>query len=174
MKELMIFLARDFYLIVAAAMLLYLAIRYYKAWQEVGIAILFIGVVAYGLSLIATQIISDPRPFIQDKLIIPLVESATDNGFPSDHTLFIATLGVILFVKDRLAGILVLCAALLIGLARVYCQVHHVLDIIGSIIIAGLALGIYWGLRQLFERSKFFQRFANPPKLENSAIKSEK
>jgi membrane-associated phospholipid phosphatase len=42
--------------------------------------------------------------------------------------------------------------ALVVGLARVYAGVHHVLDITGSLVIAAVALGIYLLARMLWEK----------------------
>lgn len=79
--------------------------------------------------------IQDPRPFVV-KHITPLVAHAADNGFPSDHTLLTMTIASIVFVYNKKLGIILGAISLCVGLARVFAQIHHLEDIIGSIIIA--------------------------------------
>ena len=82
----------------------------------------------------------------------PLIHSATDNGFPSDHTLLLATAAVIVALVNRWAGAVGLVFALLIGLARVYVGVHHLLDIFGSFVIVAIAALIYLVGRGIWQR----------------------
>lgn len=77
----------------------------------------------------------NPRPFVVGDFI-PLVSHASDNGFPSDHTLILATLAAIVIFYNRLGGILLFLFALTVGVFRVFAGVHHVVDIVGSIGIA--------------------------------------
>jgi undecaprenyl-diphosphatase len=84
---------------------------------------------------IATTIHSDPRPFIRDG-VMPYFMSSTDNGFPSDHTVFSSVIALIILNYQRKLGIGLTVLALLIGSARVISGVHHAQDIIGGLIIA--------------------------------------
>src|SRR5690349_20888960 len=83
----------------------------------------FILVVAYLISKVATQLISDPRPFIETG-VPALIHSATDNGFPSDHTLFLASIAATIALVNWKAGLGFLGLTVLVGLARVYVRVH--------------------------------------------------
>ncbi len=153
MDNIFSFLAEYFYLIVIAAALLLIALRYRANWQELVLATLFIGIVSYLLSKLGTDLISDPRPFIQTG-IPALIPSATDNGFPSDHTLLLAVIAAVFGVVSWRMGLVFVVLALIVGLARVYARVHHLLDIAGSFGIVVIAGSLYLVLRQLFNNSR--------------------
>jgi|SRR5579859_268024 len=148
----MAFLAQDFYWVVLAAAGGVLALRGRARWREWGLAAVLIGGLAWGIAQVATRLIQSPRPFLESGRP-PLIPSAQDNGFPSDHTLLLAAVAAVVTLVDRRAGLLFWALALGVGLARVYAGVHHLLDVGGSLGIAGLALGLYllgrraWGAR---------------------------
>src|SRR5437868_2048548 len=61
------------------------------------------GIIAIVLDKISAKLFYDPRPFVAHQLK-PLIAHAADNGFPSEHTLFSATLAAVLFFyRPRLA-----------------------------------------------------------------------
>jgi len=95
--------------------------------------------VAYVLGRIAGMLYNDPRPFVVGHFT-PLVAHAADNGFPSDHTLFAATIAMIVLYVDKRAGALLWVVTLVIGAARVFAGVHHITDIVGSMLIAFVAV----------------------------------
>jgi membrane-associated phospholipid phosphatase len=173
----MAFIAADLYWIVIALAVLYGLIKYHRQWRELALATLYLGGVVYGLAKLAANLINDPRPFVQTGQA-PLIASALDNGFPSDHTLLVATVGAILFVVDRPAGLLVGLVAYLIGSARVYVRVHHTLDILGSLIIVIIVLASYLLLKQLWQTTSFVSTFLSRigqarPSPNSSSIKEE-
>lgn len=88
---------------------------------------------------LATTVHTDPRPFVRDG-VQPYFSSSTDNGFPSDHTALSAVIACIVFKYNKLAGLLLIAAALVIGGARVISGVHHGQDVIGAILIAGVSV----------------------------------
>lgn len=88
--------------------------------------------------VVTNRLIKDPRPFIVNH-IQPLIHASTDNGFPSDHTLLTMTIASIIFVYHKKTGIFLGLLSFCVGLARVLANVHHPLDIAGSIIISILA-----------------------------------
>ncbi|MBI2591003.1 MAG: phosphatase PAP2 family protein [Candidatus Blackburnbacteria bacterium] len=87
------------------------------------------------ISRIASKFIIDPRPFVVNNTT-PLIPHAPDNGFPSDHTLLVATIAAIIFIYNKKWGMVLAFLAFLVGASRVYAQVHHWLDIGGSFIVA--------------------------------------
>ncbi|MBI4028867.1 MAG: phosphatase PAP2 family protein [Candidatus Blackburnbacteria bacterium] len=93
------------------------------------------------LGKLANRFIQNPRPFAI-KNIQPLIPHAPDNGFPSDHTLLVATIAAIVFAYDKKWGIVLSILALLVGASRVFAQVHNWLDIAGSFVIAFTAVYI--------------------------------
>lgn len=93
---------------------------------------------AYILTLIANHSYTDLRPFVVGNFT-PLIPHAADNGFPSDHTVLVATIAALFyFFNKRLSGIL-WSIAIIVGFSRVYVGVHHPIDILGSIVIAIIA-----------------------------------
>ena len=149
MNTLIIFTAKYLYLIIVLIALIVFAFLP----KEQKVKFLKIIIVAIPLSLILTWIgahlIFDPRPFVVEN-IKPLIPHSADNGFPSDHTLvsMMAALAVLIFNKK--AGAFLASLAILVGISRVLALVHHPLDIIGSIIIAIISIGIgYFAIKKL-------------------------
>ena len=112
------------------------------------------GVLAIVLSRLAGHIIYDTRPFVVGHFT-PLIPHASDNGFPSDHTLLTSWLAFsVLMYSKRLGGLLLLIA-LIVGSARVAAGVHHPLDILGSFVISAVAVGLSaLALKLLKQRAK--------------------
>ena len=95
-----------------------------------------------------SQIIDSPRPFVVEN-ITPLIDHIADNGFPSEHTLLVATVALLVYTEHRVIGILLAVIAILVGLARVFANVHHSIDVLGSVVIALIAvmlahIGVKW------------------------------
>ncbi len=90
---------------------------------------------AYTIARIAGHLYDNARPFVVGHFT-PLVPHISDNGFPSDHTLIAATIAMIVLYFNRSWGIALWGIAILIGTARVLAGVHHMLDIIASMVIA--------------------------------------
>ncbi|OJV99344.1 MAG: hypothetical protein BGO39_14005 [Chloroflexi bacterium 54-19] len=157
MNEVIKVVAQYLYVPVILGALLFAVIFYRKRLIELGLATLFIGGLSYLLSKVGAQLISDPRPFIQTG-IAPLIPGALDNGFPSDHTLLVAAVGGILFYFNWKAGLVVWFLALLIGLARVYAGVHHLLDIAGSLVIVLAVTALFILGRQLWQKNGLSRR----------------
>lgn len=136
------FVAEYLYLIIIAAGVIYLAVSQRKQWLAIIIATIWIGGLAFLLAQIGGQIINSPRPFAETG-IAPLIPTATDNGFPSDHTLLLATVAAIVSLFNWRFGLLFWLLAVLVGLARIYVRAHHLIDVVGSFVLVGLALTIY-------------------------------
>ena len=82
----------------------------------------------------------------------PYFVSSTDNGFPSDHTVVSALLGLIVLRYSRKLGMAVLLVTLLIGIARVIAGVHHSKDILGGFVIAVISFTIGIVLLRLYRK----------------------
>lgn len=106
---------------------------------------LLLSIFVLPLSYIIARIVSlfyyNPRPFISEH-IIPLIHHIADNGFPSDHALLTGTLAAIVTVFDKRIGAILWATAIIVGVARVFAGIHHVVDIVGSYVIALAGLGI--------------------------------
>lgn len=64
-----------------------------------------------------------------------------DPAFPSGHTAAVATLGALVFRRNKLLGFLLFILSLIIGWARVLLGVHYPIDIVGGFIL-GVFLGV--------------------------------
>lgn len=72
-----------------------------------------------------------------------IVAYEPENAFPSQHTVaIIATAFGFLWRENRPYGYTVLGAGVLTGFARIYIGEHWPIDIIGSFIVAGIAVGL--------------------------------
>lgn len=92
-----------------------------------------------GLITIATHVHVDPRPFVVNHSLHPLISHSADNGFPSDHSAGAALIAVLIWLRHRIWGIVLAAAAILVGVARVAAHVHHVQDVAAGWAIGGFA-----------------------------------
>ena len=138
MTSLIVFCAQ--YLIIAAPLLV--AFVFWKASPADRKVLLIRGVTvllsSIGLAMIGGMLYNDPRPFVVHHTR-PLISHVADNGLPSDHTLLAAACGFLILPFSRYAGIAALLVAVILGAARVACQVHTPLDIAGAILMALIA-----------------------------------
>lgn len=134
MNAAIVFLAEYLYLVivlVAAAVFIYLPHRERKRILMLAAVVLPL---AYVVARIAALFYFNPRPFVLDNTL-PLVPHLPDNGFPSDHTLFAASIATVVFCFRRHIGIFLGALALLVGIGRVAAHVHHGVDVVGSVLI---------------------------------------
>jgi len=97
------------------------------------------GILALLLAKIGALLYFDPRPFTHPG-VVSIIPHAPDNGFPSDHELLASVLAISTYVYFKLAGLLFGILAIVIGAARVLAHVHSPIDVIGSMLIAALAV----------------------------------
>ncbi len=137
MNSLIVFGANYLYLTIVIAALVYLVAVPKSRSSQVIVAALIALPLTYVVAKIMSALYFDPRPFVVGNFI-PLIPHAPDNGFPSDHTLLSAAIAAVIFAFDRKIGAFLFLIAFLVGLARVYAGVHHLTDILGSMIIAAI------------------------------------
>lgn len=143
MTQFIIFSAQYLHLIIFGIAVIFVLLKLSENIKQifaVGIGASFI---ALAMDKILNQFIQSPRPFVVEK-ITPLFSHIADNGFPSEHTLFAMVVAGVIFIYHRNAGILIGVLGLWVGLARVISKVHHFTDILGSVVIAILAVTISW------------------------------
>lgn len=121
------------------AVLYLLARRPADLWVRWAVAIVITAVVSGVLALIASHVISDPRPFTTDH-VKPLISHSADNGFPSDHALLAAVIVAALLLIDPLWAIPFVILGVLVDWARVGAGIHHVQDVLGSSVIVAIGL----------------------------------
>jgi undecaprenyl-diphosphatase len=97
------------------------------------------GVLALVLSAVASSLFYDTRPFVTHHLT-PIIAHAADNGFPSDHALFTSFLAFTMLLYSKRTAIILFVIALLVSWARVAAHIHNPIDIVGSFVIAGVAV----------------------------------
>jgi undecaprenyl-diphosphatase len=93
------------------------------------------------LAVVLGHPIPDPRPYLAEGYT-PLTHVSADNGFPSDHTLLAALLAGLLGWIDRRWRWALAVGAGLVGLGRLAVGAHHTLDVLGSVLIVMVAVGV--------------------------------
>lgn len=138
MHYIILFMAKDAIIVVG----LIAAIYWLTLPKKDKIRFIIFGIIAGLVGLVLVKvggaIFYDPRPFVSHNLI-PIYPSATDNGFPSDHTALATVIAVTVYVISKRLGLVFFGVALAIGLARVLGNIHSPIDILGSVIFAVLA-----------------------------------
>ncbi len=142
MDSIIIFGAKYLYLAVVILALFYLLILPKKESSRVIVAALIALPLSYLVAKGLSALYYDPRPFVVGQFV-PLVPHAPDNGFPSDHTLFVSAIAAVIFAFERRLGLALFVVAALVGWSRVGAGAHHLTDIVGSMIIASV---VTWGV----------------------------
>lgn len=142
MDSIIIFGAKYLYLAVVILALFYLLILPKKESSRVIVAALIALPLSYLVAKGLSALYYDPRPFVVGQFV-PLIPHAPDNGFPSDHTLFVSAIAAVIFAFERRLGLALFVVAALVGWSRVGAGVHHLTDILGSMIIASV---VTWGV----------------------------
>ncbi len=141
MDTIIVFIAQYLYLIVLFIATIFFFLQPRKIKKGVLICGIIVAPLAYAISRIASALYYNPRPFVVGHFT-PLIAHAADNGFPSDHMLLAGAMAMIVWFYNKKLGATLWMIAFLIGWARVYGGIHHVVDIVGSVIIvlvSGLA-----------------------------------
>lgn len=98
--------------------------------------------------------IFEPRPFITFNFT-PLVKETADASFPSRHTTIVAAIAFsYLFFKSKWS-LLLLPAALWVGISRVYVGVHYPLDILGGFLVGVISLNVALQIKNMLKRFFF-------------------
>ena len=138
-ESVIVFLAMKLHIVIvaiAATVLLFVSIRdYVKLFVLSGFALTF----SFALGKVASGVVENTRPFVVSD-ITPLVQHIADNGFPSEHTLLVATIAGLIYLYHKGAGLLLMALSLLVGMGRVLAEVHHTLDVAGSFTIAAASV----------------------------------
>ncbi len=142
MDFIVIFIAQYLYLFVTLIGAIFFFLQPWRVKKSMMVCGAIIAPLAYVVSRIAGLLYYDPRPFVVGNFI-PLIAHAADNGFPSDHVLLTGAIAMVIwFYNKKLSSILWLLA-LLIGWARVYSGIHHVMDIAGSVAFVLISGTVY-------------------------------
>lgn len=143
MNSIIIFVAKYFFVL----SIIVAAVYFLKESKEIKKKLVICGVIVAPLSYILAKIggflYYDARPFVVGHFI-PLIQHAADNGFPSDHTLLTAAVAMIVSFYNKKMGALLWVIAVLVGVARVAAGIHHLTDIVGSIVIVLISGAVYY------------------------------
>ncbi len=130
--------------------------------KDQALAVAVTALSSLGLMLLLKDLFRRPRP------LFPLVDGATNYGFPSGHALMSVAfygLGIWLTVKNmrNKAGKITVIAALslvifLIGFSRLYLRVHFATDV-----LAGWAIGTCWLFLALALSERIYSRNSRKP-----------
>ena len=117
--------------------------------------ILLFACICVPLIYIASRIISllyyNPRPFVSGHFR-PLIAHKATNGFPSHHVLLTSALSAIIFIFNRRLSVILWILVLFIGVSRMYVGVHHLIDVVGGMLIAVMIVGIVYFTIRYFKR----------------------
>lgn len=143
MHTIVIIIAK-YFIVLSPLLLAYVWLRLPRSEKRQAILIGIIGaVITMGLALIGKKLFNDPRPFVAGHFT-PYFPHSAGNGFPSDHTLLAGFVASLTLLYSKRFGVLAFVIALLIGVSRVIAGVHHIVDIIGSLVFAGLGVWLAW------------------------------
>ncbi len=87
------------------------------------------------ISIIAGHLYYNPRPFVVEGFQ-PLIPHKANNGFPSHHVLLLSAISAIILLFSRRIGLLLWILTILAGFSRAYTGVHHIVDVIASMLIS--------------------------------------
>lgn len=129
----MIFFAEKAIYIMVLVLCIYWLLGAIKTKKMILQSLLSTGIALISGSIIAHFVIRD-RPFVS-LTVNKLIEHASDNSFPSDHTMVVFALAGTLILHRKWEGILWTIVAALVAISRVWCGIHYPGDvIIGAII----------------------------------------
>ncbi|MDE2188621.1 MAG: phosphatase PAP2 family protein [Patescibacteria group bacterium] len=130
-----IFGARYLYLLAGLIVLAW----FWKLPRESKKDIIIFGIIAlptiYIVSKIGAWLYFDARPFVVGHFT-PLIPHDPDNGFPSDHVLLVSAIASIIYPFSKKTSAMVWAIAILVGISRVYVGIHHLIDVVGSVVLS--------------------------------------
>lgn len=109
-----------------------------KIKREQVLHALFAVVVAWGIAQVIKAVFPTLRPFELNGLT-PLTLVPSSNGaFPSGHTAAAFALATTIWLHDKKMGSVFVVAALTVGVARVWGNVHYPIDILGGAVLGAI------------------------------------
>lgn len=117
--------------------------------ERVGAALALLAAgLAFGVNQVIGHLWARPRPFTSHPGSVHLLLGhSADASFPSDHVGAAVAISMVLVAIHRRLGIAALLLALLVGYARVFVGDHYPGDVIGGVIVGGLAAAVVGAVR---------------------------
>lgn len=109
-----------------------------KIKKEEVVHALMAGIIAWLITIVIKRAFPSLRPFVVNGREVDVLFRPNDSAFPSAHTALAFSLAVTVFLHDKKVGWLFLIGAFLIGVARVFANVHYPIDILGGALIGTL------------------------------------
>ena len=109
-----------------------------KIRKEQVIHALVAGLVAWTVAVLIKKAFPTLRPFMVNGRDVDVLFRPTDAAFPSEHTVLAFSLAVTIFLHDKKVGWWFLLGALVVGVFRVFANVHYPIDILGGALIGTL------------------------------------
>ena len=94
---------------------------------------------SYLTKIVINLIYFRPRPFSAHDVSL-LISRISDGSFPSAHTFLSFAMAFGIYLYNKKLGIVLLISAALVSISRIYVGVHYPLDILGGMVLAGLAV----------------------------------
>lgn len=94
---------------------------------------------SYLIKIIINLIYFRPRPFSAHDVNL-LIGKLTDGSFPSAHTFLSFAMAFGIYMYNKKLGAVLIFLAALVSISRIYVGVHYPLDVLGGIVLAGLAV----------------------------------
>ena len=89
----------------------------------------------------ASLLYYNPRPFVLGQFK-PLIMHQVTNGFPSHHVLLASAFSAIVFIFNRPLSAILWVLVLFVGVSRIYVGAHHLIDIVGGVLIAAMVVSV--------------------------------
>lgn len=91
--------------------------------------------VAWGIAQVIKAIFPTIRPFELNNLIPLTLFPSNDGAFPSGHAAAAFALATTIWLHDKRVGSAFVIAAIVVGVARVWGNVHYPIDILGGAVL---------------------------------------
>ncbi len=132
---------------------------FFKQTRKAGASALcamLIGLIVVNFTI--KPLVSRPRPWLVIENFVNLVPEHDPNSFPSGHTnaAFAFALSVCMSAPKKWMKIFAVCAAVVMGLSRLYVGVHFPSDVLaGAVIGAMCGLAGAWAVKKAWARLRF-------------------
>ena len=94
--------------------------------------------VAWGVAQVIKAIFPTVRPFELNGLTPLTLLPSSDGAFPSGHTAAAFALATTIWLHDKKVGSAFVVAAIVVGVARVWGNVHYPIDIVGGAVLGAI------------------------------------
>ena len=153
LDKLSIFAANYLWYVIIGIAVVYFLIQPRPEQKRMVILAALVLPLVYLISLLGAAFYYDPRPFVVEHFT-PLIPHKPSNGFPSDHVLWSAATAAIIFPSNKYVSLILWLLTILVGASRVHVGVHHLMDVVGSILTAIVVASIVY---LIIRRTKMFR-----------------